>query len=188
MITPKDFESFKKGNRSVFKQIFDAFYKGLLIFAKNFVQESDVAEDLVQEVFVKLWEKRETIENPTTIKAFLYVSVRNRALNHFRRNKLIKQYQQEEIQKKSSEYFFKNQLIEEETYRMLLQAVDELNGQTKNVCLMSLHGVQNAQIAEELNLSTSTVKYHKNKALEILRTRLKDHIFLLPILAQLLDL
>ncbi|NOU62078.1 RNA polymerase sigma-70 factor [Marinifilum caeruleilacunae] len=188
MITPRDFESFKKGNRVVFKQIFDTFYKGLLIFARNFVQESDVAEDLVQEIFVKLWEKRETIENPTTIKAFLYVSVRNRALNHIRRSKIIQEHQKEEIQFKSSESFFKNQMIEEETYRMLLQAVDELEGQTKKVCVMSMNGVQNAQIAEELNLSTSTVKYHKTKAFDILRSRLKDHIFLLPILAQLLDL
>lgn len=188
MITQKDFESFCKGDRLAFKQIFDAFYKGLLLFAKSFVSESDVAEDLVQEVFVKLWEKRATIENASTIKAFLYVSVRNRALNHFKKKKIIQQHQQEVIQTKSGESFFKNQLIEEETYRMLLEAVEDLGGQTQQVCMMSMNGIKNAQIAEELEITTSTVKYHKKKALGILQEKLKDHIYLLPILAQLLDI
>lgn len=188
MFTPQDFYLFRNGDRQAFKCIFDTFYKALLIFAKKYVQEHDLAEDLVQDVLVKLWEKRKTIEDASTIKAFLYMSVKNKAINHFRHQKIVDVHQKEMIQTKSEESFFKNHLIEEETYRMLVQAIGDLPDQTQKVCTLSMNGVKNAQIAEELNLSTSTVKYHKNKALNILRERLKNQIFLLPLLPYFLDL
>ncbi|MRT94728.1 RNA polymerase sigma-70 factor [Ancylomarina sp. 16SWW S1-10-2] len=188
MLSPKDFKSFRKGDRKAFKLIFDTFHKPLIIFATKYVNDADLAEDLVQEIFVKLWEKRKTIENSITIKAFLFTSVKNRALNHFRHLKVVDVHQKEMIQSKSEESFFKNHLIEEETYRLLIQAIHSLPDQTRKVCTLSMNGVKNAQIAEELNLSTSTVKYHKNKAITILRAKLKDHLFLLPLLPFFFDL
>ncbi|RXQ90972.1 RNA polymerase sigma-70 factor [Ancylomarina salipaludis] len=188
MFTSQDFDLFRKGDRQAFKCIFDTFYKALLIFAKKYVQDNDLAEDLVQEVLVKLWEKRRTIEDASTIKAFLYMSVKNKALNHLRHQKVINAHQKEILQDKSNELFFKNHLIEEETYRLLIQAIESLPEQTRKVCALSMNGAKNAQIAEELDLSTSTVKYHKNQALSILRERLKNQLFLLPLLAYLLDL
>ena len=188
MFEPQDFKAFQKGDRLAFKKIFDTFYKGLFLFAQKYITESDTAEDLVQEVFVMLWEKYDTIEDLSTLKAFLYVSVRNKALNHFRHQKIVAEHQKEVIHAKSEESFFKNHLIEEETYRLLLDSIEQLPEQTKKVCMMSMNGIQNAHIAEELELSTSTVKYHKKQALSILRERLKDHIYLLPIIAHLLDI
>lgn len=188
MITPQNFKLFRKGDRKVFKLIFETFYKPLHIFAVKYVKDSELAEDLVQEVFVKLWEKRETLVDALTVKAFLYMSVKNKALNHFRHQKVIDAHQKEMLMDKSSELFFKNHLIEEETYRMLLQAVEALPEQTRKVCVLSMNGAQNAQIADELDLSTSTVKYHKNQALSILKKRLEKQLFLLSLLAQLIDL
>lgn len=188
MLNQEDFKLFRKGDRKAFKLIFDTFYKTLLIFAEKYVKDDDLAEDLVQEVFVKLWEKRKTIQNLMTIKAFLFTSVKNKALNHFKHQKIVGIHQKEMIQNKSEESFFKNHLIEEETYRMLVQAIGDLPDQTRKVCTLSMNGVKNAQIAEELNLSTSTVKYHKNQALNILRKRLKNQIFLLSLLPYFLDL
>ena len=188
MITPENFKLFRKGDRKVFKLIFETFYKPLHIFAVKYVKDINLAEDIVQEVFVKLWEKRETLVDALTVKAFLYMRIKNKALNHFRHQKVIDAHQKEMLEDKSSELFFKNHLIEEETYRLLLQAVESLPEQTRKVCVLSMNGAQNAQIAEELDLSTSTVKYHKNQALSILKKRLEKQLFLLPLLAQLVDL
>lgn len=188
MLSLKDFKSFRKGDRKAFKLIFDTFYKPLIIFATKYVNDADLAEDLVQEVFVKLWEKRETIENSMTVKAFLFTSVKNKALNHFRHQKVVDVHQKEMIQTKSDESFFKNHLIVEETYRLLIEAIHDLPDQTRKVCTLSMNGVKNAEIAEELDLSTSTVKYHKNQAITILRGKLKDHLFLLPLLPYFFDL
>lgn len=188
MITPEDFDLFRNGDRKAFKIIFETFYKSLHIFAVKYVNDSDLAEDMVQEVFVKLWEKRKTIVDVLTIKAFLYMSVKNKALNFFRHQKVIDTHRKEMLNDKSNEFFFKNHLIEEETYRLLFQAVESLPEQTRKVCKLSMNGAQNAQIAEELNLSTSTVKYHKTQALNILKKRLEKQLFLLPMLVQLIEL
>lgn len=188
MINLNDLKSYQKGDRHAFKKIFDAFYKGLFLFAQKYVTESDIAEDIVQEVFVKLWEKRDTIKESSSVKAFLYVSVRNKALNHFRHQKIVNEHQKEMVHEKSGDLFFKNHLIEEETYRLLLDSINLLPEQTQKVCIMSMNGVQNAQIAEEMELSSSTVKYHKKQAITILKEKLKDHLYLLPIVSQLLDM
>ena len=187
MVAVQDFEGFKRGSKESFRKIFDTFYRGLFLFAQQYVSENDLAEDFVQEVFVTLWEKRNTIEDYTTIKAFLYVSVRNKALNHIKHQKVIAQHQKEVIQTKSQTTFFMKHLIREETYRLLLQAIDELSGQTKKVCVMTMQGLQNAEIAEELQLTTSTIKYHKKQAFKYLRERLKDHLYLLPLIIDLLE-
>ena len=188
MLSLKDFKSFREGDRKAFKLIFDAFHKPLIIFANKYVNDTDLSEDLVQEVFVKFWEKRKTIKNSLTVKAFLFASVKNKALNHFRHQKVVDIHQKEMIQTKSEETFFKNHLIEEETYRLLIEAIYDLPDQTRKVCTLSMNGVKNAQIAEELDLSTSTVKYHKNQAINILREKLKNQIFLLPLLSYFLNL
>lgn len=187
MFISENLKLFRKGDKKVFKLIFETFYKPLHIFAVKYVKDSDLAEDLVQEVFVKLWEKRETWVDTVTVKAFLYTSVKNKALNHFRHQKVIDTHQKQMLADKSSELFFKNHLIEEETYRILLQAVEALPDQTRKVCVLSMNGVQNAQIAEELDLSVSTVKYHKSQALFILKKHLGKQLFLLPLLTQLID-
>ncbi len=188
MMHIQDFQYFQSGDRQAFKKIFDTFYKALFLFAQKYIKEIDAAEDLVQEVFVKLWEKRETIDDLSTLKSFLYVSVRNQAFNHLRHSKLIDQHKEEVKYKILGESFFKNHLIEEETHRLLLQAISELPLQSQRVCTMSMNGVKNAVIAEELKISISTVKYHKNQILSTLRDRLKDHLYLLPLFIILLDL
>lgn len=188
MMHIQDFQYFQSGDRQAFKKIFDTFYKALFLFAQKYIKEIDAAEDLVQEVFVKLWEKRETIDDLSTLKSFLYVSVRNQAFNHLRHRKLIDQHKEEVKYKILGESFFKNHLIEEETHRLLLQAISELPLQSQRVCTMSMNGVKNAVIAEELKISISTVKYHKNQILSTLRDRLKDHLYLLPLFIILLDL
>ncbi|MCT4602297.1 MAG: RNA polymerase sigma-70 factor [Marinifilum sp.] len=171
-----------------FKKIFDTFYKGLFLFAQKYIAECDVVEDIVQEIFIKLWEKRDTIENTSAVKAFLYIGVKNKALNYFRHQKIVQKYQKEMIQLKSQESFFKNHLIEEETYRLLLQSIKQLPEQTRKVCILSMNGVKNAQIAEQLDISTSTVKYHKKQAITILQGKLKDHLYLIPIIIRLMGL
>ncbi len=187
MIKLNDSEDSLKVDKQVFKKIFDSFYKGLILFAKKYVIDPDLAEDIVQEVFVMLWEKRVDMKNIDAVKSLLYASVRNKALNHFRHQKVIDRHHEEMKQELSQEFFFKNHLIEEETYRLVLQAITELPEQSQKVCVMSINGVKNAQIAEELEITTSTVKYHKTKVISTLKSRLSNHVYLLLLLINLID-
>ncbi|BDD07592.1 DNA-directed RNA polymerase sigma-70 factor [Fulvitalea axinellae] len=182
MLTLDDFESFKKGDRRAFKKVFEAFHKSLVLFARKYSDETGVAEDCVQEVFVKIWETRKRIKDFQTFKGLLYVSVRNRALNMSRSAKVADSHAYEFFRERYAESYFKNHLIEEETSRLLLQAIENMPAQTREVCQMSMRGVKNAEIAERMDISVNTVKYHKKKASEMLRESMEDQYYLLALL------
>ncbi|MCT4586484.1 MAG: RNA polymerase sigma-70 factor [Carboxylicivirga sp.] len=187
MINTEDFNSFKKGDKRLFKQVFDSFYKGLFLFARKYIASDSEVEDLLQEVFVMLWEKKDQLADAMSLKAFLYVSVRNKALNKLRHQKVVDEHQKEMLLNLSGEAFYKENLIEEETYRLLLNAIDTLPVQTRRVCQMVMNGARNVDIAEELEISKHTVKYHKQQAFSVLREKLSDYVYVLPILIALFE-
>ena len=86
MLSLKDFKSFREGDRKAFKLIFDAFHKPLIIFANKYVNDTDLSEDLVQEVFIKFWEKKKVHDLHGSLKSYLFSAVKNNALNHIRQN------------------------------------------------------------------------------------------------------
>jgi len=187
MITINVFNDFKSGKLEAFKLVFDSYYKTLFLFSKKYISDESEIEDLLQEVFTMLWEKKATLNNVMSVKAFLYVSVRNRALNIIRHQKVVEEHQQDMFRELAGESFYRNNLIEEETYRILISAINELPSQTQKVCRMVMNGTRNVDIAEELKISTSTVKYHKQQAFSILKKKLVNHIFVLPLLMALFE-
>lgn len=187
MITKEDFIAFKSGNREAFKIVFDSYYKGLFFFTKKYLTDDAEVEDLLQEVFTMLWEKKDTLQDALSVKAFLYVSARNKALNEIRHKKVVDEHQKELAGSLKEASYFKNHLIEEETYRILITAINELPEQSRQVCKMVMNGVRNVEIAEELSISTSTVKYHKQQAFALLRQKMGDHVHIIPWLLALFD-
>lgn len=171
-------QQFRQGNKNAFKKVFDAYYQGLVLFGKKYLNDIQVAEDIVQESFVALWNKREEIYDLDKIKAFLYVSVRNRSINYIRDRALREDHHERFMEDMAGMHFYENTLIEEETWRILMTALDRLSEQGRNVCLMSLDGMKNAEIAEALNLSLSTVKYHKSQAKILIKQVLKSSFVL----------
>lgn len=174
------FHKIKNGDAKAFEQLFNQLYPSMCIVAREYVNDDGVAEDIAQEAFIKLWNSREKIENITSMKSFLYVMVKNLCLNHLKREKLGRKYT--DSLDKSELLQFKNQIIEEETYRILRQAIEELPKQSSKVMMLSLTGLQNQEIAERLNVSVNTVKTLKYNSLKTLKTKLKDYFFLLLLL------
>ncbi len=180
------FEEFKSGKEDAFRVIFDHYNKALFLFARRFLSDSDEIEDLIQEIFIMLWEKKETLRDVNALKSFLYTSVRNKSLNILRHKKIVDQHQEAQIQDMEEEFFYAQNIIDIETYRLLHEAIETLPDQTKKVSHLSLNGAKNTEIAEQLNISTSTVKYHKQQALKILRERLSDNYSVLLLISLLL--
>ncbi|MCT4613573.1 MAG: RNA polymerase sigma-70 factor [Marinifilaceae bacterium] len=188
MIDNKEFKKFKKGDRIIFKKVFDSFYNGLFLFANKYVNNHQESEDILQEVFSMLWNKKDEIKNADSLKAFLYVSVRNSALNIIRRKKLVDNSNSQLKIDLYDEDFYKENLIEEETFRILIQAIETLPSQTSKVCKMVLNGSRNIDIAEELGITTHTVKYHKQQAFSELKKKLSNHIYLCVLLSAFFEL
>ena len=165
-------------NDKEFKDLLDRFYISLCKFAFHYIESEGISEDIVQDCFVKLWEIRSDFQYLHQVKSFLYTSIRNRAINELEHNKVVNAYQKK-ILDKSSELFFHDHLIEEETYRILNDAINKLPNRTRQIMLLSLEGMSNTEIAETLGISRETVHSLKKSAYKKLRTYLKEFYYLL---------
>ncbi|WP_157471501.1 RNA polymerase sigma-70 factor [Marinifilum fragile] len=159
-----------------FQQFFERFYPMLCLFAQKYVQDSDVAADMVQESFIKLWKGKDDFENQSAVKAFLYTVTRNNCLNYLKHNKIVLDYSLQVMEK---DLFYRDHIIEQETYMAIHDAIEVLPSQGKRVVEMSMRGIKNPEIAERLSISVNTVKSVKANAYRLLRLRLQDVVVLL---------
>jgi len=157
-----------------FKVLFDQYFKALVLFADRYLECREESESIVQDTFMMLWEKKPYFENSLALKSWLYKTVRNKALNVIKHQKILKEFSQEQFQEKSSEFYYMQSLVEEETRRLLFEAIAQLPEQCRRVCLLNLDGHDNQEIAVLMNVSVDTVKFHKKNAYRILREKLKQ--------------
>lgn len=157
-------KSIPKIDKKVFKIIFDEHYTPLCAFGYRYVKDTFVAEDIIQEVFGSLWEKRQDFYHEKAIKAFLYTSVRNNCLNHLKHKAVLEKHEERLIYELESESFFTQHVIEEETFNQLYAEIEHLPNAAKKIILLALKGLKNKEIAEALNISENTVKTQKKIA------------------------
>lgn len=174
------FEVIRQGDTGEFEALFRKYYPSMCVVAFRFVKDRAVAEDLVQDVFIRLWTKKEDYTTIPSLKTFLYVAVKNLCFNYLRDKKDTVDCNQTDIL--NLEDHFRSHLVEEETYRMISEAVDQLPMQSGRIIRLALEGKQNKEIAELLGISVSTVKTLKYNAISVLRGSLKGYFCLLVII------
>ena len=162
----------------VMKNLFDDFYIPLCLFVERYLSDAEAADDVVQEGFIRLWQQRGEFEYLYQVKSFLYTSARNSALNELEHKKVVSSYASKLLEKKE-DVFFRDQVIEEETYRILVSAIGKLPEQTRKVMLLALEGNDNKEIAACLNIADGTVHSLKKIAYKRLREELKEYFYLL---------
>ena len=151
-----------------FHNIFKEYYAALCSFAFQYMEDADMSADIVQDVFAKLWQIRDDFFYLHQVKAFLYTAVRNHALNELEHSKVAHEYEQKIIAKKA-DAFFRDAIVEEETFRILSEAIEKLPTQMRAIMQLALEGKKNAEIAERLNVSSETVHTLKKVAYKKLR-------------------
>lgn len=161
-------------DEQVFKNLFDKFYQALCVFASTYLKDDALSADIVQEGFVKFWNKREGFDNYFKVKSFLYTIVRNDCLNYIRDYKL----RREDLSVVESLEFYTETLVEEEAYRMFYNAVESLPHQTRQVILLSMDGLKNSEIAGQLGIAESSVHTLKKIAYKKLRKILREYYYL----------
>ena len=121
------------------------------LFVERYLSDAEAADDVVQECFIRLWQQRGEFEYLYQVKSFLYTSARNSALNELEHKKVVSSYASKLLEKKE-DVFFRDQVIEEETYRILVSAIGKLPEQTRKVMLLALEGKKIAykRLREEL--------------------------------------
>ena len=167
-----------------FKEFFESFYPSVCVFAKKYLNDIDLAEDVAQEAFIEFWKQKGNFTNLKVMKGFIYTVTRNKCLNHIRIKGIRENILKNEF---SSDDNFYELILEEETYRIVHQAVNKLAPQGRKIVWLSLEGNQNSAIAERLNISVNTVKTLKKNAYKELRLLLKDNVFVVLLLSTFLN-
>ncbi|WP_165836000.1 RNA polymerase sigma-70 factor [Marinifilum breve] len=168
-----------------FRKIFDHYFVSLVAFANTFVSNINLSEDLVQEVFVRLWEKQDEYQNEITLKVYLYRAVRNKCLSNIKHEQVKNKYIAESLPKLETEEFFLDQVLSEEVSRLLYRFIGELPKQKQQIIRYSLLGLKNQEIADVMGLAVNSVKSHKLNAYRVLREKLGSHVYWLAILIEL---
>ena len=167
-------------DKQLLEQLFRELFIPLCNFAKGFVMDGDAAKEIVKDVFINLWNKKETIEQEKSVKAYLFQSVRNRSLNYIRDHKKFRSHYLDleiELEIPTEEYDF---LVGEETQRKIETAIQKLPEKCREVFeLNRFEEMKYNDIAAKLGISVKTVEVHMSKALKILREELKDLLVLL---------
>jgi len=146
----------------------------------NYVQSSQVAEDVVQDFFVSLWFKSKDLEINTSLKSYLFTSVKNRCLDYLKHTKIKENFQKQAAALSSPpEASQFNLYVETELNEILTSAIEKLPSRCREIFKLSRYkGLKNAEIARELNISKRTVELQVSNALKFLRGKLKN---LLPL-------
>lgn len=168
--------------------MFDTFYTSLCIFSNKYIGNLDLCKDIVQEVFIKIWNEQLTFNDDNHLKAFLYTAVRNKSLDYIKSKEFKSKHSlKPEISETilASNSYFEKQVLIEETSRLVNEAVNSLPYKCKKIIHLSLKGLENKQISEELSISLNTVKTQKRIAYQKLRPLLKGtYLFIISILLQ----
>ena len=173
-----------EGDETAFEILFRHYYPGLVIYASKFVQDRTEAEEIVQEFFIRLWEKHHTVKSASTLKSYVFQSVKNSSLNYIRDKKVSLPIIEELIHRSSSALIFNPDLyVASELQQKIESAVNNLPVKCREVFLMSrFRNMKNDEIAQELNISKRTVETHISNAIKVLKTELKDFLILLIML------
>lgn len=175
-------DAIRQGSYSAFEKVFNTYYAPLSRFAMGYVGDQDQSEEVVQQVFFHYWEKREELDIKTSIKAYLYQSVRNRCLNTLKHEQVRQRTQHELLrdEEPSEEHVFEGLELQE---RIDL-TISEMPPERQRIFRMSrFEELKYREIAEKLSISVKTVENQMGKALKFMREQLSD---LLPTIFWLL--
>jgi len=169
-----------------FEELFKTYFKPLTAFAFKFINDTDEAKNIVHDVFVKLWEKKDEIDMSKSVKSYLYTSVNNRSLNYIRDHKKFNKNEGVLENQDDLNPNIEDELAGVDVQKRIDMTLNHLNPKVKRIFEMSRYeGMKYKEIAEEMSLSVKTVETHMSAALKALRENLKE--FLTVILFMILN-
>ncbi|WP_423129939.1 RNA polymerase sigma-70 factor [Gaoshiqia sp. Z1-71] len=168
-------ERLKAGDRNAFTLLFEYYYTGLVVFADRYLHDTELAEDIVQSAFVRLWENRQAIKSPS-VRYYLASAVKNSCIDLIRKNETQKKYAQRQTFQETDHG--NDFWAESELQQLIETAIGNLPQRCREIFILSRYdGMKSHEIAQKLQLSQRTVETQITNALKILRKELKDYLF-----------
>ncbi len=175
-------EALKLDSEKAFREIMDCWYSRLFNFANGYLTNEENSKEVLQDVFLKLWDNRRKLAENTNLNAYLFTLTRNRCIDIIRRERLMLQFQtdkQEEYRRLTENQDALSDPILDDLFVMEIQTeinrvVSALPEQCRNVFVLSRsNGMKNKEIGQTLDLSEKTVESHLTKALKTIRQALE---------------
>lgn len=170
---PKEYQhilwgSIRSGNEKAFRQLFDEYWEDLFTYASRIIKDHSLAQDIVQGLFIHLWEKRDNLPEVTAILPYLRCALKNRLLNALRDEHVYQRHVDTFTQVcETNTRAASDRLQFKETEQQLLQSINNLPGKMKDV--FYLHRIEHlsvAEIASKLGSSPQTIRNQLNTALQ----------------------
>ena len=166
-----------KMDRHSFEKLVREYFPPLMSFSRKILVDEDDAREVVQKVFISLWEKRGEIDLSTSLKSYLFTSVHNRSLNVIRDRK---KFSSEEVPELAGEWDVSAQIESMELEEKINEALESLPEKCRQIFeLNRFDGLKYSEIATQLDISIKTVENQISKALRILREKLMKYMTLL---------
>ncbi|ERK39321.1 RNA polymerase sigma-70 factor [Segatella baroniae F0067] len=161
-----------------FDELFRKYYVPMVLYADRTLRDRHVSENVVQDVFVRLWKQHGTMDGGTDLKNYLFVMVRNRMLDELRRRRVERKYRSD-VARMAAESE-EDDRFEMEVYERLYAAIDQLPKKTAEVLRLKLMGMSYEDIARRQDISPETVHSHLRHGIARLRGKIsKDLLSLL---------
>jgi RNA polymerase sigma-70 factor (ECF subfamily) len=161
-------------NDSSLEELFNYYYPRLFNFSRSFLKIEDSIDDILQEVFIKIWQNRKNIKNTATFNSYIFTITRNLLLNELR-SYLNNQNIKEEVRKRAiaSEYSSFEQIEYLDLKEKVDNIIDELPERQKEIFILSrTEGLSHKEIATKLGIDTKTVEFHITGAVRFLKKEL----------------
>ena len=162
-----------------FEEMFRTYFTSLCYFAQKYIPDLDTSKEIVHNIFISIWEKREEFDFEKPAKSYLFTSVYNRCMNYIRDQKKF-------IDSESSTIILEKESVDNdhmeaaELEDRIWRAIDTLPQKCREVFVLNrFEGKKYSEIADQLKISVKTVEAQMSKALRVLRDHLKDYIYLI---------
>ena len=175
---PEIVQAIRKGDEAAYERTFRFYYPRLCNYASSLLKDEEDAEEIVQTVFITIWEKREELEITLSLKSYLYRAVHNHCLNRFKHASVKEAYREYSINYIPQSYESVTESIHaDELAERIEKAIRLLPEQCQKAFRMSrFEELKYQEIADQLNISIKTVENQIGKALKILRNELADYL------------
>lgn len=167
---PHIIDGLRRGNQATYEDLFKRYYRPLTIFADGYLHDLEEAREVVQDLFVHLYENRTKIMITASLKAYLYAAVKNRCLSRIKQITTKRRHLEEAGRKMDQMSDLESEIDRNELENKIFELVAGLAPRCRNIFTLSrVDGLTNTEIAKKLGISGRTVETQISKALKVLR-------------------
>ncbi|MFH0842945.1 MAG: RNA polymerase sigma-70 factor [Bacteroidota bacterium] len=166
----------RQGDKGQFESLFRTSYVSLVRYAKTIIRDHDSAEEIVQDLFFRLWQDREKIQIESSLNGYLFRAVHNRCLHRIEHNRVVERHVHEALYSPPGEVENPSEIIQyKELQAKIAVIIARLPERCGRIfCMNRFEGLKYAEIAEKLSVSVKTVEANMGKALKEFRKALKE--------------